>query len=243
MEGVAHILVVDDEIEVREMLAEYLQSRGFRLSAVADAAACRTFIAERPVDLVLLDINMPGEDGLTLARFLRESSRCGIIMLTAAGSTVDRIVGLEIGADDYLVKPFDLRELLARVRSVLRRLGEGTSADNGNSAPASAPRTARIGRCLLDLDARTLSTRDGIDVPITSMEFDLLKAFIEHPNRVLSRDQLLDLAHKREWEPFDRSIDVRITRLRRKVEANPAKPEAIKTVRGVGYMFIPQALV
>jgi DNA-binding response OmpR family regulator len=236
MESKPRILVVDDELEVREMVEEYLLGHGFAAVASADAREARELLTQVVYDLVLLDVNMPGEDGLSLARHVRETYACGIIMLTAAGGTVDRIVGLEIGADDYVSKPFDPRELLARIRSVLRRMG-GAQA---RTTPAGAPgRQVPFGRCILDLDGRRLTTRDGADVPVTAMEFDLLKAFAERPNRVLTRDQLLDLAHNREWDPFDRSIDIRIARLRRKVEADPAKPEAIKTIRGAGYMFIP----
>ena len=237
MTDTAHIVVVDDEADVREMVEEYLGSQGLAVSAAANGQEFRTILAEKPVDLALLDINMPGEDGLSLARYVRENYKCGIIMLTAAGSVVDRIVGLEIGADDYVPKPFDPRELLARIRSVLRRT-TAKRAETGEG-PAELAATVRFGRCTLDLDARTLKTSEGEEVAITSMEFDLLKAFAERPNRVLTRDQLLDLAHNRDWDPFDRSIDIRIARLRRKIEANPTKPETIKTVRGSGYMYVP----
>lgn len=233
----AHIVVVDDEADVREMVEEYLGSQGLAVSSAANGQEFRAILAEKPVDLALLDINMPGEDGLSLARYVRENYRCGIIMLTAAGSVVDRIVGLEIGADDYVPKPFDPRELLARIRSVLRRAA-AKPAKPGEE-PEQLGATVPFGRCTLDLEARTLKTLEGEDVPITSMEFDLLKAFAERPNRVLTRDQLLDLAHNRNWDPFDRSIDIRIARLRRKIEAYPAKPETIKTVRGSGYMYVP----
>ena len=176
---------------------------------------------------------------LSLARFLRETQDVGIIMLTAAGDVVDRIVGLEMGADDYLAKPVDLREFLARVKAVLRRsaakaAGAGEGAEGAEGVAVSE---ARFGACRLDLDAHKLFDAEGAEIPITSMEFDLLKAFAEHPNRVLSRDQLLDMAHDRDWEPFDRSIDIRIARIRRKVERDPAKPQVIKTVRGAGYLF------
>jgi two-component system phosphate regulon response regulator OmpR len=235
----SHIIVVDDEPEIRSMLVDYLGHAGFAVRAAEDGAAMRRILAEQPADLVLLDINMPGEDGLSLARFLRANTDVGIVMLTAAGEVVDRVVGLEIGADDYIAKPVDLRELLARIRAVLRRL---------RAAPAEAPageaagaRMTAIGACKLDLDAHRLYDADGQEVPITSMEFDLLKAFVEHPNRVLSRDQLLDLAHNKDWEPFDRSIDIRIARLRRKIEADPSKPQVVKTVRGAGYIFVPKA--
>ncbi|MEM7024985.1 MAG: winged helix-turn-helix domain-containing protein, partial [Pseudomonadota bacterium] len=194
-------------------------------------------LAEQPADLVILDINMPGEDGLSLARFLRANTEVGIVMLTAAGEVVDRVVGLEIGADDYIAKPVDLRELLARIRAVLRRLRSGPAEPTEEKESAAS--LTSIGACQLDLDAHRLYDADGQEVPITSMEFDLLKAFVEHPNRVLSRDQLLDLAHNKDWEPFDRSIDIRIARLRRKIETDPSKPQVVKTVRGAGYIFVP----
>jgi DNA-binding response OmpR family regulator len=235
----SHIIVVDDEPEIRSMLADYLGHAGFLVRTAEDGVALRSILAEQPVDLVLLDINMPGEDGLSLARFLRANTDVGIVMLTAAGEVVDRVVGLEIGADDYIAKPVDLRELLARIRAVLRRL-RGAPAERPGPEPASAT-LVQIGACQLDLDAHRLYDAAGQEVPITSMEFDLLKAFVEHPNRVLSRDQLLDLAHNKDWEPFDRSIDIRIARLRRKIEADPSKPQVVKTVRGAGYIFVPKA--
>jgi DNA-binding response OmpR family regulator len=239
-----HLVVVDDEPDVRETIAEYLALQGFRVTAVDGGRALRETIAEHPADLVILDINMPGEDGLTLARFLREHQRIGIVMLTAAGGVVDRIVGLEVGADDYIAKPVDLRELLARVKAVLRRVravreaaAARPAADGGGGRPANE---VAFGRFTLNLDSHKLLDPNGEDVPLTSMEFDLLRAFAENPNRVLTRDQLLDMAHNRGWEPFDRSIDVRIARLRRKIEADPAKPQVIKTVRGAGYVFAPR---
>jgi len=235
-----HIIVVDDEPEICEMLSDYLGHAGFAVSTAEDGAAMRRVLEERPADLVILDINMPGEDGLSLARYLRANVKVGIVMLTAAGEVVDRIVGLEMGADDYLAKPVDLRELLARIRAVLRRVPAETAAAGG-AQPAAATHQVRFGACKLDLDAHKLFDPEGEEVPITSMEFDLLKAFADHPNRVLSRDQLLDLAHNKDWEPFDRSIDIRIARLRRKIEADPAKPQVIKTVRGAGYIFVPSS--
>ena len=234
-----HIVVVDDEPEIRVMLTDYLSHAGFRVSPAEDGAAMRRIIAEQPADLAILDITMPGEDGLSLARHLREHTKTGIVMLTAAGGVVDRIVGLEMGADDYIPKPVDLRELLARVRSVLRRTQSG--APPAEEEPAGKPASVRFGAFRLDLDAHRLYDPDGQELPITSMEFDLLKAFAENPNRVLSRDRLLDLAHNKDWEPFDRSIDIRIARLRRKIEADPSKPQVIKTVRGAGYIFVPGA--
>ena len=234
----SHIVVVDDEPEICEMLADYLGHAGFEVSTAGDGQAMRRVLEERAADLVILDINMPGEDGLSLARYLRANSKVGIVMLTAAGEVVDRIVGLEMGADDYLAKPVDMRELLARIRAVLRR-APADQAPAAGEERAAPTHKVRLGACELDLDAHRLYAIDGEEVPITSMEFDLLKAFAEHPNRVLSRDQLLDLAHNKDWEPFDRSIDIRIARLRRKIEADPAKPQVIKTVRGAGYIFVP----
>jgi two-component system phosphate regulon response regulator OmpR len=232
-----HILIVDDEPEIRDMIGEYLELNGLAVTPLENGEALRAFIAAHNADLVLLDINMPGEDGLSLARFLRQSTDVGIIMLTAAGETVDRIVGLEIGADDYLAKPVDLRELLARVRAVLRRrLATAHGAVDGGAGTNTGDEIA-FGRCRLNLASRKLIEADGQEVPLTSMEFDLLKAFADHPNRILTRDQLLDLAHDRTWEPFDRSIDIRIARIRRKIEADPTKPQVIKTVRGVGYVY------
>ena len=231
------VLVVDDDAEVRGMLVEYLSTSGYEVSAAADGATMREALARARPEVVLLDVNLPGEDGLSLARFLREHHDLGIIMVTAAGEVVDRIVGLEMGADDYVAKPFDLRELRARLKSVMRRV-QGRSA--APPAPAAGARDrVPVGQCLLDLKSRQLFDRDGRDIALTAMEFDLLKAFVEHPNQVLSRDQLLTLTRNREWEPFDRSIDIRIARVRRKVEADPDNPRAIRTVRGAGYMFVP----
>jgi two-component system phosphate regulon response regulator OmpR len=226
-----HIIVVDDEQGIREMIAEYLAGHGFHVESAADAAAFRSLHAERPADLVILDINMPGEDGLSLARWLRTRSKAGIIMLTAADEVIDRIIGLEVGADDYLAKPFDLHELRARIRAVLRR--------RGNAIPqaVSDDEVVRFGSTFLNLAARKLYDPSGTEIALTAMEFDLLAAFARNPDRVLSRDQLLDLAHHHHWEPFDRSIDIRIARLRRKIESDPAKPEVIKTIRGAGYLF------
>lgn len=230
MAGEPHIIAVDDEAGIREMIAEYLGGHGFQVSTAGDAASFRRLHAERPADLVLLDINMPGEDGLSLARWLRARSKVGIVMLTAAGEVIDRVVGLEIGADDYIQKPFDLRELRARVRTVLRRLGDG--------APAADPaEVVRFGATYLNLAARKLFDAAGAEIALTAMEFDLLATFARNPDRVLSRDQLLDQAHHGSWDPFDRSIDIRIARLRRKIETDPARPEVIKTVRGAGYLF------
>lgn len=237
MSDQAHVLVVDDEPELREMVEEYLGKQGFKVTTAANGAAMREIVAEQPIDLVLLDIRMPGEDGLSLARFLREHYSVGIIMVTAMGEVVDRIVGLEMGADDYLGKPFDPRELLARVKSVLRRSSSTPKTDE--ISPTKGKTGIKFRDYILNLESNQLFNNAGVEIPITGMEFDLLKAFITHPNRVLTRDQLLDLAHNRNWDPFDRSIDVRITRIRRKIEQDPAKPQIIKTVWGKGYIFMP----
>ena len=234
--GAARVLVVDDDPEIRNLLAEYLSTHGYEVALADGGEAMRAQIARHPPAVVLLDIGLPGEDGLALARFLRERYDLGIIMITGAGAVVDRVVGLEMGADDYIAKPFDLREVRARLKSVLRRV-------EAKPAEGRSMRRARIlvGRCLLDLDAHQLSDPAGCEVALTSMEFDLLKALVEHPNQVLSRDRLLSLTRKREWEPFDRSIDILIARLRRKIEEEPERPQAIRTVRGAGYMFVPPA--
>lgn len=239
MSAKAHIIVVDDEPDLREMVGEYLTEQGFDVSLAQSGKELRAIMAKRLANLVVLDINMPGEDGLTLARYLREHYTTGIIMLTAAGEVLDRIVGLEIGADDYVAKPFDPRELLARIKSVLRRMPQESGKEEPETARSA--NAVRIGKCILNLEAHTLHVLSGEEVPITSMEFDLLKAFATHPNRVLTRDQLLNMAHNRDWDPFDRSIDIRINRIRRKIEYDPAKPQAIKTVRGAGYIFKPSS--
>ena len=231
MDARPHIVVVEDEAVQRQLLADYLLRQNFRVSALGDGTALRRLVEYELPALVMLDVGLPGEDGFALARWLRErSSRVGIIMVTAASDTVDRIVGLETGADDYIAKPFEPRELLARVKSVLRR---------ATGTPAEGPRV-RIGRRVLDLERRVLvDPGEGTEERLAASEFDLLKIFAENPNRPLMRDWLLDVTAHREPDAFDRAIDLRITRLRRKVEVDPAHPEAIRTVRGVGYMFVP----
>ena len=227
---------MDDDSDVRFMLERYLTRHGFQVDTVENGARMREVIVGGEFDLVVLDLNMPGEDGISLARYLRDNHRVGIIMLTASAEVVDRIVGLEVGADDYVTKPFEPRELLARIKSVIRRMQDASPPPTERS-PERGPRIA-FGECNLDLNAHKLYGEDGQEIPITSMEFDLLKAFADNPNKVLSRDQLLNLAHNRDWDPFDRSIDIRITRLRRKIEPEPKKPQIIKTVRGAGYIFL-----
>jgi DNA-binding response OmpR family regulator len=232
------ILVVDDDPAVRDMLAEYLGSHGFSVSSAPDGDAMRAEIERVAPDVVLLDLRLPREDGLSLARYLREHYDIGIIMVTGSTGVVDRIVGLEVGADDYVTKPFDPRELLARVKSVMRRMQARPAAAGVDRAAAPASRI-RFGRCSLDLDARRLFDAQGHEIPLTAMEFDLLKVFADHPGKALSRDRLLTLTRNREWDPFDRSIDIRVARLRRKLESAAGCPDVIRTVRGVGYMYVP----
>jgi DNA-binding response OmpR family regulator len=237
MSNPQHIAVVDDETQIRAAVGEYLELHGFHVSTADGGAALRGIMAGTPaVDLVILDLNLPGEDGLTIARNLREHSHVGIIILTAAGQTLDRIVGLEVGADDYMAKPFDLRELLARVKSVLRRI----PADTARATRQEKNATIQFGELTLHTRSHSLTDSSGRVIPLTSMEYDLLRALAEAPNRAFTREQLLERAHRHDGDPFDRSIDVRIARLRRKIEKNPSKPRFIKTVRGVGYLFAPE---
>lgn len=236
------ILVVDDDPSVRDMLVEYLSGHEFDVRAVDCGAAMLAELGRQVPDIVLLDIRLPGEDGLSLARRLRELDPIGIIMVTGSGDVVDRVVGLELGADDYIAKPFDPRELLARVRSVLRRVQARAvvRSEPVPASPASPSSRVPVGRCQLDMQAHRLFDADGSELPITAMEFELLRVFLANPNRVLSRDELLAQTRNREWEPFDRSIDIRIGRLRRKIERQPGEePRSIRTVRNSGYMYVP----
>ena len=228
----AHIVVVEDEATQRQLLLDYLAKHNFRVSGAEDGVGLRRLVERELPALVLLDVGLPGEDGFALARWLREKSgRIGIIMVTAASDIVDRVAGLETGADDYIGKPYEPRELLARIKSVLRR-STGVQVVPG-------PRV-RMGRRVLDLEKRILiDSTDDSEETLTASEFDLLKLFAENPNRPLQRDWLLESAAHREMEAFDRAIDLRVARLRRKIEADPAHPDAIRTVRGVGYMFVP----
>ena len=234
MDDSGHILVVDDQQEICDLVREYLVDEGFRVSTANDGAGMRETIARETIDLVILDLVLRGEDGLQLARELRGQSDIGIIMLTGRGETVDRIIGLEMGADDYLSKPFHLRELLARVRSVLRR----GPARAGDKAAVQRERV-RFAGWSLDLASRELVSPVGEEVRLTTGEFELLAAFVNHANQVLSRDRLLDLSPHREAGPFDRTIDVQVGRLRRKLEDDPKNPAMIKTVRAGGYIFTP----
>ena len=230
------MIVVDDEIDIAETLADYFEMQGFAVKIAVNGQELKKILPEFTPHIVLLDLNMPGEDGLTLTRYLREHTRAGIIMVTASAGQVDMVVGLEMGADDYVGKPFDLRALLARVRSVLRRTQNELPA---NTQPVQDARK-KIGKCFLDVETRKLWEGD-IEIPLTAMEYDLLLVFLANPNRPLSRDYLLELAHKTDADPFDRSIDSRITRMRKKIEIDPDKPATIKTVRSVGYVYIPNA--
>jgi two-component system OmpR family response regulator len=230
MDTESHILIVDDEPAICEALSDYLVGEGYRVSVAHDGKAMRQIIRLSPVNLVLLDLMLPGEDGLTLARSLRaEKLDIGIIMLTGRGDTIDRIIGLESGADDYLAKPFHMRELLARVRSVARRATRAELPPNRSEA--------RFAGWRLSFATRELTSPEGERVRLTGGEFGLLAIFVGHPNRVLNRDQLLDLVSGRKAGPFDRTIDVQVGRLRRKLNDNPQEPQLIKTVRGGGYMF------
>jgi two-component system, OmpR family, response regulator len=231
-----HILIVDDQKEICDLVQDYLSGEGYRVSTAQNGAEMHRIMAQSPVDLVILDLMLPGEDGLTLARSLRdELPNVGIIILTGRGEIVDRIIGLEMGADDYLPKPFHLRELLARVKSVLRR-----ASSRGAERQSAQPRSkARFAGWNLDLSSRELYSPAGKEVRLTTGEFDLLAAFVNNANQVLTRDRLLDLARNREAGPFDRTIDVQVGRLRRKLEDDPQRPTIIKTVRGSGYIFTP----
>ncbi|HJM50217.1 MAG TPA: response regulator [Alphaproteobacteria bacterium] len=230
-EPLPHILVVDDHRDVREPLAKYLARSDYRVSVAEDAAAARRVLARQAIDLVVLDVMMPGEDGLALCRHLRESSDLPIIMLTARAEHVDRVVGLEMGADDYLTKPFEPRELLARIKAVLRR---AHSLPPSRQPPAG---TLRFADWSLDVDRRELMGRDGVAVALSSGEFKLLSALLDYPRVVLSRDQLLDHTRGRDASAFDRSIDNQVSRLRRKIEIDPKDPKLITTVWGGGYML------
>jgi len=228
------ILVCDDEPHLREMVAEYLSERGYDVAEAPNAAEMKQLLGKLQPALIILDVNMPGTDGLTALRDLRATSTVPVIMLTAASEVIDRIVGLEMGADDYVGKPVDLRELEARIKAALRRQ---TFADADQVEKTRQTGTVPFGPCRLDLDGAKLFGADGNEIAITAMEFSLLRVFAENRGRVLNRDQLLEQAHDKGWEPYDRSIDLRISRLRRKIEPNPTKPESIRTVRGIGYVF------
>jgi len=230
-----HILIVDDDAETRSLLREYLQKHGYRVSAAADGKGLRAALDSAPPDLVVLDLMLPGDDGLALCRDLRARSNLPVIMLTARGEETDRIVGLEMGADDYLAKPFNPRELLARIKSVLRR----ARSLPGNLEP-DAVKSFRFSGWVLDVATRNLTSPDGIVVPISGTEFKLLRVFLAHPDRVLTRDQLVELMVTRDAGPFDRAIDVQVSRLRQRLRDDAREPRLIKTVRGEGYVLAAQ---
>jgi two-component system OmpR family response regulator len=234
MLGAPHILIVDDHREIRDLVSRALAKEGFRVST-ADGRAMRKALADSRIDLILLDLMLPGEDGLSLCRGLRAESSIPIIMLTAKGDEVDRVIGLEMGADDYLPKPFGSRELIARIKAVLRRSQDKVGPSNIDRRP----KHYRFDRWRLDTGARELLRDDGVTVPLSTGEYDLLISFVERPQRVLKRDQLLDLARGRSASSLDRSIDTQVSRLRKKLELDPSDPKIIKTVWGGGYMFTP----
>ena len=228
------VLIVDDDTELCDLLVRYLQGNGFEVFAVGDGAAMEKHLRSRPADLVVLDLMLPGKNGLTIARELRGGGNMPVIILSARADDIDRIIGLEVGADDYLSKPFNPRELLARIRAVLRRRMAETAGD----APSVAGQVHQFGPFRLDMKAHQLA-RDDQEVPLTTAEFKLLSLFVGLPNQLLSRDTLMNMLKGYECAPFDRSIDVAVTRLRRKIEDNPGAPQFIRTVRGEGYLFTP----
>ncbi|MDD4911599.1 MAG: response regulator [Sideroxydans sp.] len=227
------ILVVDDDAGLRELLQEYLSAQGYQVTTVADGVGMDAHLAKQAADIVILDLMLPGEDGLSLARRLRAKGDLPILMLSARGEDVDRIIGLEVGADDYLAKPFNPRELLARIRALLRR-----NEKTNKPVETAKPEEHRFGPFLLNIESRDLHKGD-VNIPLTAGEFNLLRIFVDHPNRVLSRDNIMDMLKGYERSPFDRSIDVRVTRLRRKIEKDASAPEYIRTVWGEGYLFVP----
>jgi DNA-binding response OmpR family regulator len=234
MQTPAKVLLIEDDVRLAERTAEYLQGHELAVEIAGDGETGLTRALSGEFDVILLDLMLPRLDGLEVCRRLRQRSALPVIMLSARSEEIDRILGLELGADDYLPKPYSPRELVARIRAVLRRAVRASAGET-----ATLGREVQMGKCRLNLDSRKLYAADGSEVAITAMEFDLLRTFAENPNRVLSRDQLLDLAHSKEMEPFDRSIDTRIARIRRKIEADPGKPDCLKTVRGAGYVYDP----
>lgn len=241
-----HVLIVDDEPRIRTMLRRYLVEEGFKVSDAADGAGMRAALAREAIDLVLLDLMMPGEDGLSLARHIRQRSEIPIIMLSGKGDLVDRVVGLETGADDYITKPFELREVLARIRTVLRRAATrdaSAASEPSLAANVNASEVLVFEGWRLDLVRRELRWQTGESVPLTAGEFELLRAFTTNPNRVLNRDQLIDLVKGREWAAYDRGVDTQVMRLRKKIEPDPSNPRLIKTVRGAGYVFAAAVMV
>ena len=238
MDATPHILVVDDDRDIRDLLSRFLKKNGYRVDVAANGREMRAAMLAGSIDLIVLDRVMPGEDGLTLCRDLRAESRVPIILLTLLGSDTDRIIGLEMGADDYVVKPFNPQELLARIKAVLRRAN-----DVPVKSKLQAARALTFAGWTLDRLTRELVSPDGVMTSLTDGEFDLLLALAEHPQLTMTRDQLLDHTHGRDAGAFDRSVDMQVTRLRRKIEVNPEEPELIKTIRNKGYVFTPNVTV
>jgi DNA-binding response OmpR family regulator len=240
MDSRPRLIFVDDEADLRDMVADYMQRENWSVRTAACGKSLDMLLAREDADLIVLDVNMPGEDGLSVLRRIRERSTTPVVMLTAASNIADKITGLDMGADDYMTKPFDLRELKTRIKAVLRRrppVSDAVPSDDRQTQ--TIKHVLPFGKLFVDLDAHSLIHADGTSEPVTAMEFDLLQVFLQNPDRVLTRDRLLNLAHNRDNDPFDRSIDVRIARIRKKIEHNPAKPQALKTVRGAGYIFTP----
>jgi len=232
-----HLIIVDDDATLRNRLKKYFEKEGFHVSAADGGGQLRKIMEEQDADLVILDLMMPGEDGLSLTSYLRQTSNAGVVILTGKGDTVDRVVGLELGADDYIAKPFELRELLARIRSVLRRTGGTARANSARQTGDAEPDRVEFVGWRFDLERRELQSPDGVEVHLTTAEFNLLRIFVRNPERPLTRDTLLDEVGGRDWQPFDRSIDLHISHLRRKLEDDPKRPRLIKTVRSAGYIF------
>jgi two-component system phosphate regulon response regulator OmpR len=241
-ESAVRVLIVDDDPGLRGLLAEYFAAQGMLPFAVADAVAMRTWLQEQRADLVIMDLMLPGEDGLSLTRWIKAQTALPVIMLSARGEAFDRIIGLEVGADDYLPKPFEPRELLARIRAVLRRGNGATPA----TVPAVEAAGVRFGPYRMEMDSHRLfcsKDRGEEEIPLSAAEFSLLEVFVTHPNRILSRDQIMDWLKGYERDAFDRSIDIRVTRVRRKIEPDPAHPVYLRTVWGQGYLFVPTGAV
>jgi two-component system, OmpR family, response regulator len=234
-----HIAVLDDEIDITQLLGQYLKTHGFRVTQLHNGRSLMDLMARDKPALVLLDLGLPGEDGFVIARQLREHWRCGLVIVTGRGDAVDKVVGLEVGADDYVTKPFDLRELVARIKAVLRRIEGAPPAPAAAAGGDAAPEHLVFLSWRLDIGARRLTHPHGHEVPLTSGEFDLLCAFARHPGRVLSRDFLLEQTRGREAGPFDRTVDVQVGRLRKKLDDDAETPQIIKSVRGAGYVFVP----
>jgi two-component system OmpR family response regulator len=234
-----HIIIVDDEAPAREMVGDYLKMHGFGVTLCDGGKSLRSVIETKVPDLVVLDLNMPEEDGLSIIRDLKSRTNVPVIMLTATASPIDRVVGLELGADDYVAKPCELRELMARIRSVLRRSAPARTAAPEAAAGKAKDHLVRFGTKWLDLEAQALRDEEGNEHPLTASEFGLLRVFAANPKRVLSRERLLELANARDAEAFDRAVDLRIMRIRRKIEHDPTKPAVIRTIRGGGYLFSP----